>query len=182
MEDPALFEATTKYTRESYLEFQRFNLFRGSTFGKFMILFLVFCFIWGIYFIVTYFIENDDIFQLISGVLFLLIGINSLVSPQSSTYWLYRRNRALFDAGIEYRFYDDYFTGTTVGSVVKGVNVIKFNGLQKIWERKDRFYIIINSTQSFILGKDGFTLGTPEEFTAMMTKILPAKKFVRYTE
>jgi len=181
MEDPALFEATTKYTKESYTEFQRFNLLRGSTLGKFMIVFLAFCIIWGIIIIASYFIENDNIFQLISGVLFIITGIVFLFSPQSSTYWLYIRNRALFDVGMEYRFYDDHFTGTAVGSAVKGDNEVKYNGLQKIWERKDCFYIIVNSVQSFMLGKDSFTLGTPEEFTAMMTKILPPKKFISYT-
>jgi len=181
MENSAVFEAKTKYTKESYIKFQRFNLFRGGATGKFMSVMVALYFIIGIACAILLLI-NKDATELFPAVFFILFGVFFLFMPQYVTYMTYRKSRALFDVGVEYRFFNDRFTVITEGSVIKGINEVAYEGLLKVCETKDSYYFYINRVQSFMLGKDSFTLGTSEGFTAMLTKTLPAKKLIRYTK
>ena len=183
MENSARFEAKTKYTKDSVIRFQHFNIYRGGVMGKVMLVCVALFIVLGAFeIIMTVFVYERHYFSAIMfpGVFFIIFGIFYLFIPRWNTYIIYRKSRALFDAGIDYSFFDDHFIVTTVGSVMKGTNDVRYEGLLKVCETKCCFYLYYTRIESFILNKDGFTRGTPEEFSAMLTEILPRKKFIRY--
>jgi len=181
MENSAVFEAKTKYTKESFIEFQRFSMFRRGASGKTMIILEAILFIIGIAAFVAAYLEND-ISIIFYGVLCLFLAVFYLFLPQINYYLIIKKSRAFFDIGVDYSFFNDRFIAVTENDVVKGTSEVKYEGLFKICETKDCYYLYITRAQSFLLGKDGFTKGTPEGLTAMLTKTLPEKKFVKYTK
>jgi len=182
MTDSAIFEAKTKYTKEFYIKFQRFNMFRGGVSGKVMIVSLAVLFIAGVLCIAAGIYTNDYGAAIFPGVFFILLGIFYLFLPQYTTYIMFRKNRGLFDSGVNYSFFDDHFTVTTISDLLNGVNNVKYEGLYKACETKDNFYFYITRVQSFLLNKDGFTLGRPEDLSALLERALPPKKFIKYVK
>ena len=181
MTDSAAFEAKTKYTKKSFIKFQRFNLFRGGASGKIIVICVAIFFIFGILSVIESFLIDSGT-SIFSGWLFILFGIFYLFMPQYATWITFRKNRALFDSGINYDFFDDHFTVTTISDLVNGVNNIRYEGLYKVCETKDCFYFYITRVQSFILSKDSFTIGTPEGLSALLKEKSPPKKFIRYVK
>ena len=183
MENSARFEAKTKYTKESVIRFQYFNTYRGGATGKIMLVYVALLIVLGTVSIISTIIVYEKYYFtaiMFPGVYLIFFSIFFLFIPHWNTYIIYRKSRAHFDAGIDFCFFDDHFVVTTVGSVMKGTNEVKYDGLLKVCETKCCFYLYITRIESLILSKDSFTQGTPEEFSAMLTEILPRKKFIRY--
>lgn len=65
-----------------------------------------------------------------------------------------------------YVFYDKYM------QIINSSNNIKLNyyKLYKVFETKNYFYLYINKNYSFVLSKDGFSIGNPDDFYKFIKK------------
>lgn len=95
--------------------------------------------------------------------------------------FLYKKNlktdkRFASPVEAEYMFSEDSFSyaiGANQGSM-------EYKLLYKVYESNDFFYLFVNRMEAYIVGKDGFTSGSPEQFrNFMMSKM--GKKFSNRT-
>lgn len=65
-----------------------------------------------------------------------------------------------------YSFYDKYIQITNSKDDIK----LNYYKLYKIFETKNYFYLYINKNYSFVLSKDGFSIGSPNNFCKFIKK------------
>ena len=71
---------------------------------------------------------------------------------------VFKTNKALQNAEVNFEFYNDYFTETNEYGNTK----LEYNKLHKIIETKTNFYLMIAKNQGFILVKENFPEGLEE--------------------
>jgi len=71
---------------------------------------------------------------------------------------VFKTNKALQNAEVNFEFYNDYFTETNEYGNTK----LEYNKLHKIVETKTNFYLMIAKNQGFILVKENFPEGLEE--------------------
>lgn len=71
---------------------------------------------------------------------------------------IFKTNKALQNAEVNFEFYNDYFTETNEYGNTK----LEYNKLHKIIETKTNFYLMIAKNQGFILVKENFPEGLEE--------------------
>jgi len=173
-----LIEARTKYTKESFREFQRFNLFTGAR-GAIMIVCLIIIFGAGLISMAPSFASGDPTGSF-PAIIFITLGILYLLRPRIAARSAFKRSPALFESGVAYSFSGEFFTETVSGASVSGVSNIKYAALYKAFETKKYFYLYLQPNSAFIIDKTGFTQGTPEELAAILGRAMPGKKFRKY--
>ena len=71
------------------------------------------------------------------------------------------------EVSVKTDVYNDYFQITSsTGSVFK----IDFNNIKKVMQTKKLILLMSKEKQIFVLSKDGFTKGTPQEFLAFLKR------------
>ena len=108
----------------------------------------------------------------LTGILELIVGVLLLVSgfrtarpgTQSGSRWVKQMWKAYQASG---QFYNCCFTGD--GCWVhdsKSDHRYDYDALEALWEDPERFYMVIPGNRFYILRKNAFVQGTPEEFSA----------------
>ncbi len=160
-----LFENTTTYTSDVYKEFvnfhnQKYNL-RYHSYTLFILILIVFCMV-----------LQFNYGNILIGALFVFVMIAFLVwrvfHPTFFVKKEAKSDKIQKQMKNTYSFYDKYMT------IKNSKNNIKFNyyKLYKVFETENYFYLYINKNYSFVLAKDAFSVGNPNEFYKFMKRKL----------
>ena len=160
-----IFKNTTKYSKDIYMKFLEFhNQKYGLKHHIYSILFIIllaYCIIINV--------QYSNIFPaIIFGIVLILVIYNryfsqiNIIKKELKSEPIQKENQFVF------YFYEKYFKIRN-----KQLNdKVKYKQLYKIHETEEYFYLYIDHTHSYILSKDGFTLGEPENFQ----KFIKSKK------
>lgn len=160
-----LFENTTTYTPKIYKEFVAFHNkkynFNYHLYTLCILFLIVFC-------MVLQFLYG----HITLGILFIFVMISFLLYRVFHPY-LFVKKEAKSDKVQKqlkntYSFYDNHMEIKNNKNIVK----LKYYKLYKIFETENCFYLYINKNYSYVLTKDGFTKGNPEEFYKFLKKKL----------
>ena len=161
-----IYKNTTKYTKEIYMKFIEFH---NQKYGKkyqiytiIFILLLIYCIIINIQY------KNIEATIIFSIILALLIYYRyfsqiTIIKKELKSKKIEKEDTFYF------YFYEKYFKIREKSDTYK----VKYKQLYKIHETDEFFYLYIDRTHSYILKKDSFTKGNPEEFY----KFIKSKKF-----
>ena len=152
-----LFENTTTYTSDVYREFvefhnKKYNL-KYNLYTLFMLALIVFCMV------LQFSYSNVSL-----GILFLLIMIVFLIWRVFHPFFFVKKeansDKVKKQLTNTYSFYDNYIE-------IKNDNDsfnLRYFKLHKVFETENNFYLYINKNYSFVLDKNGFSIGNPDLF------------------
>ena len=157
-----LFKNTTKYTKENCNEFIEFH---NRKYGKREILKLGLIAIAILYIFISNLIYKN--WKLILGII--LFGIVLyFIQNNMNIKKEKKRNKVK-----EYSFY--FYEKYIKVKCRKEFERLFYFKLHKIFETDEYFYLYLDEKSSFILRKDGFEIGTPEEFSKFIKEKCPLK-------
>lgn len=158
-----LFENTTSYNSRVYGDFlkfhnEKYNL-KYNLYTITILACIAFC-------IVLQFLNK----QITMGILFVFVMVAFLSYRVYHPYLFIKKeansNKIKKEMKNTYSFYNKYMEIKNSSSKVK----LKYYKLYKFFETKEYFYLYINKNYSFILDKNNFSIGTPNEFSKFMKK------------
>lgn len=164
-----LFQNTTAYTKEEIITFQKYHFRKVNqvTYRINLVLSVL------LLFVSVFLLYLHDSM----GFLFLFIGIGFFVLFEALPYLQYahmnKKSKLLSKIENTYQFYEDEIEITNSISNSK----IKYDQLYRVYESNTCFYLYIGGNQGFILNKQSFQQGTPEEF-AMFLKTKMEKNYI----
>lgn len=160
-----LFKNITKYNSKNYEQFikfhgEKFN-FSYNMYTAVMSILLIYCIILNI-------MQKNIPFVLLFLALLILIFLFRMYLPMKryqKTQKQYSKNK---ETSISFIFYKFYFT--------VGKKTFPYMRLYKVFETKDYFYLYIDDENAVLISKNGFKMGTAEEFSEFIKK----KCFFKY--
>lgn len=160
-----LFKNITKYNSKNYEQFikfhgEKFN-FSYNMYTAVMSVLLIYCIILNI-------MQKNIPFVLLFLALLILIFLFRMYLPMKryqKTQKQYSKNK---ETSISFIFYKFYFT--------VGKKTFPYMRLYKVFETKDYFYLYIDDENAVLISKNGFKMGTAEEFSEFIKK----KCFFKY--
>lgn len=160
-----LFKNITKYNSKNYEQFikfhgEKFN-FSYNMYTAVMSILLIYCIILNI-------MQKNIPFVLLFLALLILIFLFRMYLPMKryqKTKKQYSKNK---ETSISFIFYKFYFT--------VGKKTFPYMRLYKVFETKDYFYLYIDDENAVLVSKNGFRVGTAEEFS----KFIKKKCFFKY--
>ena len=160
-----LFKNTTTYTTDVYKEFVNFHNkkynFRYHLYTLFILILIAFC-------IVLQFKYQNFLL----GTLFVFVMIIFLTwrvfHPTFFVKKEAKSDKVQKQMKNTYSFYDKYMTIKNSRDNIK----LNYYKLYKIFETENYFYLYINKNYSFVLSKDTFSVGDPNDFYKFMKKKL----------
>lgn len=152
-----LFENKTSYTTDEYDKFQEFHYdrYRFSYLGKTIVFSLLLLFLCICQFIVHQFITGFILLLCLAIFLIWRLWYPNYYNKKEQ-YEKIAKNHTQ----ITFSFYPYYFYVT---NGKKKRRFYYFN-VHRIYETDFDFYLYLNSERAFLLSKEGFILGTPEDF------------------
>lgn len=154
-----LFKNVTKYNSKIYNQFMEFHskkyTFSTNSYTIIMTILLIYCIILNI--------KQKNI-PLIFLFITLLIGflLLRIYIPMKKYEKTQKNITKLKETGITFSFYDWYF--------LLDKEPIYYFKLYRVFETKDYFYLYINSDSAMLVSKNGFKIGTAEEFSKFIQK------------
>lgn len=154
-----LFKNITKYDKKNYEQFLEFHSKKYSFSYNFytitMIVLLIYCMIFNI----TQ--KNLTMFLLffVLLIIFLLVRIYLPVKRYQKTQKRIVKNK---ENNFTFSFYNLYFT--------LNETTFYYFKLYKVFETSDYFYLYINEDNAAMVSKNGFKVGTVEEFSKFIKK------------
>lgn len=159
-----LFKNNTNYTKENYNAFIEFhkNKYGIKTLLKLAVIILCVCYIMIINII------NRNYKALLAIVLIVLfLYLYNKISAQRENNNNKKNNRRKFS----FYFYERYIK---IKCGKKFDRIIYLN-IHKVFETDKYFFLYTDENHSLILNKEGFEIGTPEEFSKFIKKKCPLK-------
>lgn len=160
-----LFKNVTKYNSKNYEQFIKFH---GEKFNFSYNLYTIVMSILLIYCIILNIMQKNIPFVLLFLALLILIFLFRMYLPMKryqKTKKQYSKNK---ETSISFIFYKFYFT--------VGKKTFPYMRLYKVFETKDYFYLYIDDENAVLVSKNGFRVGTAEEFS----KFIKKKCFFKY--
>lgn len=158
-----LFENTTTYTKDVYAEFvqfhnQKYNL-KYNLYTLFVLALIVFCMV------LQFLYDNIGL-----GILFVIFMGVFLFWRVFHPYFFVKKeansSKVKNQMKNTYSFYDRYLEIKNSTDDVK----LPYFKLYKVFETENYFYLYINKNYSFVLSKDGFSIGNAEDFYGFIKK------------
>lgn len=160
-----LFKNVTKYNSKNYEQFIKFH---GEKFNFSYNLYTIVMSILLIYCIILNIMQKNIPFVLLFLALLILIFLFRMYLPMKryqKTKKQYSKNK---ETSISFMFYKFYFA--------VGKKTLPYMRLYKVFETKDYFYLYIDDENAVLVSKNGFRVGTAEEFS----KFIKKKCFFKY--
>jgi hypothetical protein len=185
-----MIEIKTKYTKESVENYYRFIGTRNTK-GFVILLFSLITMLIGVSIGIGRADGTDDMNVPIEAVLivfglsiFFVIMFNYVwdfrLKPKTNTKAALKGNPQLLETEICLTFYEDHFLTIFTGGLVSGTTEAKYEAVLIAYEVKDFFYLQVKQNVLLIIDKRDFTQGSPWEFTALLNKVIPKKKFKKH--
>lgn len=174
-----LFENTTTLTLDTWCGLESFQY--GLSKRKRYIIFLIAAV--GAFFLV----QDGPVDDVVLKSLFFVIFLLPVTAFMWVLRWSYKRSfrRKIktdkrYESPMEafYVFSEegfDYAIGVNKGSM-------GYKMLYKAYESNDFFYLYVNALEAYIVSKDGFTSGTPEQFRSLMVGKMGKKFYNKATK
>lgn len=165
-----LFENTTTYTRELYKEFvefhnRKYNL-KYNSYTLFVLILIVFCMVLQFYY-------NE----ILLGCIFILFLMVFLVWRVFHPIFFVKKeansNKVKKQLTNTYSFYDNYMEIKNNTDCFS----LKYYKIHKVFETDNYFYLYINKNYSFVLSKNTFSIGDPNNFYSFIKSKLWYKIF-----
>lgn len=154
-----LFKNVTKYNSKNYNQFIEFHSkkysFSHDFYTLIMSILLIYCIILNIK-------QKSLPFILLFScilIIFLLLRLYIPMRRYQDTKKKYSKNR---ESCFTFSFYNFYFTINK--------NTFYYFKLYKVYETKDYFYLYIDDENAAMISKNGFKVGTAEEFSKFIKK------------
>ncbi len=159
------FENTTAYNLQEYKKFVEFHEEKNNLKYHFYTLFMSVLFIFCM-------ITQFSYGRILLGIGFILIFIIFLAYRFLHPLYLVKKEASSKKVQKKmkntYTFYDDFVTISNGEGHVK----LRYSKFYKIFEESDRFYLYLDKTHSYVLLKNNFSIGKPEDFYGFMKKKL----------
>lgn len=160
-----LFKNITKYNSKNYEQFIKFH---GEKFNFSYNIYTIVMSVLLIYCIILNIIQKNIPFILLFLAMLILIFLFRMYFPMKR----YQKTKKQFsknkETSISFSFYKFYFS--------VGKKTFPYMRLFKVFETKDYFYLYIDDENAVLVSKNGFKLGTAEEFSEFIKK----KCFLKY--
>lgn len=160
-----LFKNVTKYNSKNYNQFIKFH---GEKFNFSYNMYTIVMSVLLIYCIVLNIIQKNIPFILLFLSMLILMFLFRMYFPMKR----YQKTKKQFsknkETSISFTFYKFYFS--------VGEKTFPYMRLFKVFETKDYFYLYIDDENAVLVSKNGFKLGTAEEFSEFIKK----KCFFKY--
>ena len=86
------------------------------------------------------------------------------------------RKRADQHSVVDYEFFEESFTETTISDESTNHSDNRYAAIQKVTESEHAFYLYIAPNAAHIVAKDGFTEGNENDFRLLLRAVIDPKK------
>ena len=162
-----IFKNNTKYTKQVYFDFLEFH---NKKFGKKYWFYTILVLIIILYILIIniiYFNWRLAILLIITCISFAIYRVKSQEKIIKNEL---KREPITQEKEFKFIFYEKYFK---IRDKLKK-ETIKYYKIKKVYETEKYFYLYIDKTHSFLLSKDGFSIGNVKDFY----KFIKKKKFM----
>ncbi len=159
------FENTTAYNLQEYQKFVNFHCEKNNLKYHFYTLFFSVLFIFCT-------IVQFSYGRILEGIGFIFVFVIFLAYRFLHPLYLIKKEASSKKVQKQmkntYTFYDDFVT------IFNGTDRVKLRYFKfyKIYEDGNRFYLYLDKTHSYVLLKNNFSIGAPEDFYGFMKKKL----------
>lgn len=156
-------KATTTYTKENFMEFQKYHFFKR--FWKFRLVFTLFGLLFCLISIVAFF-EQDIVFgitELVLGI-FLLIEFNTPIFPYLQGKHFLKSDSMTLNLENQFTFKEKEMIVENKHAVSK----VLYDEIYCVKETEKFFYIYINKMNAFLLEKANIKDGKVEEVRRLL--------------
>lgn len=151
-----LYENTTTYTKDLYLDFTKFHLRKRSLATAIP---LYVCMIIMSISSILLIVLNLDVK---AGIAFLILSLAIIIMyiylPNISVSKILKFDKTFEGTKNTYKFFDSYLEVSNNYGSTK----LEYENLYKIYETNSNFYLYINSRQAFLVNKSGFKTNIDE--------------------
>lgn len=158
-----LFKNKTKYTRQMYKEFLEFH---QEKYGATYIGYTVLCIILFVFCIIVQIQSQNFLLSILTILILIGFVCWRFYNPIKTVKKEIQSEVIENEQEFLFKFYEKKFI--IYGRKMK--SEMNYWKLYKIFETDDYFYLYIDKTHAFLLSKNGFEYGTPEEFADFMRK------------
>ena len=159
------FENITAYNLQEYKKFVNFhsekNNLKYYLYTLFISILLIFCMV-----------MQFSYGKILLGICFIFVFVIFLCYRFLHPLYLVKKEASSKKVQKQmkntYTFYDDFVTIFNGETKVK----LRYSKFYKIYEEGDRFYLYLDKTHSYVLLKNSFSIGKPEDFYGFMKKKL----------
>lgn len=158
-----LFKNKTQYSKEIYKEFLEFH---QEKYGSKYIINTVLISILFLFCIIVQIQSYKFELAILTAIILTIFICWRLYNPVNTVKKEIKSEKIEKEQQFIFKFYDKYFNiyGKKINSK------IIYWKLYKIFENEDYFYLYLDKTHAFLLSKQGFDIGTPEEFREFIKK------------
>lgn len=123
----------------------------------------------------------DELFLMFlpSAILLLIVAVLPLLIYSGVFYTRKQHERAtkLLRQGqrYEFRFYD--FSVITEQESYAGQSMVHYQNLYRVSETRDMFYLYIDKRQAYLVSKQGFQSGAPDDLRYILQNNIPPRKY-----
>ncbi len=107
-------------------------------------------------------------------LLLILVALRLIITPIQLKRAI--RKRADQHSVVDYDFFEESFTETTVSDQSTNHSDNRYAAIQKVTESEHAFYLYIAPSAAHIVAKDGFTEGTEEDFRILLHTVIDPKR------
>jgi hypothetical protein len=203
-----MIELKTKYTEESLENYYRFIGTRNTVRNAIIYLLLV-ASVLAVSIGIAMADETGEMNVPLEALLF-VFGITIIIvfvfyyvgdyriKPKTKTKAALKSNPHLLETEISLTFYEDHFLSVSTGGLISGTTETKYEAVLVVYEVKDFFYLHVRQNMPtellvrdlfeptrgegipLIIDKMEFSQSTQEEFTELLKKVIPEKKFRKH--
>jgi len=163
-----MIEVRTKYNLETHKEFLHFLFFRGKYYRYKQMAFTL----TGILLIVLWYVFYCIMSGGFLAILLLLVGIMVILWAHLVPLALSRQNSreasSISQTGLDIVFDEDCLSIFSVGENPATASRLRYETLYNAYEAKGDFYVFITREHVFIVSKNDFITGSPDELRTLL--------------
>lgn len=158
-----LYKNKTKYTKEIYSKFLEFH---QNKYGKSYYLYTIVLIILLIFCIIVQSQSKNYLLAILTCAILIGFFVWRSFHPIRTIEKELKSKKIQKEQEFIFKFYDKYFKVYSQ----KIDNKIYYWQLKKVFETSHFFYLYIDKTHAFLISKQGFDIGTSEQFTKFIHK------------
>ena len=169
-----IIEVVTDTSSASYMQFNRFHLFRKNWYlvWMFPVLFLLIGF--------AAYMDGEPVKGIVFAVIALVMPLFMLLVMRLSAKRHLKSNKIYTSLNtIQYRMDEEKLYQESMAADIKATFEAGWSKVHRVYETKDSFYIYISNMQALILPKKDFTVGSPDRLAELIVGKVDPKHFKR---
>lgn len=168
------------YTRYSYEELKRYQKTFARKSNRLLLPVLIVFGLLVLGLLIFMFVFPDSLYDMLPGLVLIAIAVLLELAILNSWFFTkkaYANATRLFQNGSYFSFCNNDVVISTEQQDHVGQSRVAYNIIYQVWETRTMFYIYISKRQAYLISKQGFQTGSPDELRALLQRLVPPAQY-----